>query len=63
MTLKAACTSDKYIQRLTKFLNFLEYAGTKEEKARAFAAQIRPDPIYALKSILKFFQLKREQID
>ncbi len=63
MTLKAASNRDKYIQRLTKFLDFLGYAGTKEEKARAFAAQIRPDPVYALKSILKFFQLKREQID
>ena len=35
--LKAPATPDKYIQRLTKFLNFFQ--GTKEEKARAFAAK------------------------
>jgi hypothetical protein len=61
--LKAPATKDKYIQRLTKFLDFLGYAGTKEEKARAFAAQARADPIYAFNSVLKFFQSKREQID
>src|SRR5687767_12188748 len=37
--LKAPATRDKYIERLTKFLDFLGYAGTKEEKARAFADQ------------------------
>jgi hypothetical protein len=45
--LKAPATRDKYIQRLTKFLDFLGYAGTKEEKARAFAAQAKADPNYA----------------
>lgn len=61
--LKAPATRDKYIQRLTKFLDFLGYAGTKEEKARAFATQARGDPVYASNSVLKFFQLKCEQID
>jgi hypothetical protein len=61
--LKAPATRDKYIQRLTKFLDFPGYIGTKEEKARAFAAQVRAYPIYAFNSILKFFQSKREQID
>ena len=37
--LKAPATRDKYIQRLTKFLNFLGFQGTKEEEARAFAAK------------------------
>ena len=54
--LKAPATRDKYIQRLTKFLDFLGYIGTKEEKARAFAAQVRAYPIYAFNSILKFFK-------
>jgi hypothetical protein len=31
--LKAPATKEKYIQRLTKFLDFLGYQGTKEEKA------------------------------
>jgi hypothetical protein len=31
--LKAPATKAKYIERLTKFLNFLGYVGTKEEKA------------------------------
>ena len=42
--LKAPATKDKYTQRLTKFIDFLGYIGTKEEKARAFAAQARADP-------------------
>ncbi len=42
---------------------FLGYQGTKEEKARAFAAQAKADPVYAFNCVLKFFQSKREQID
>jgi integrase len=61
--LKAPATKDKYIERLAKFLDFVGYGGTKEEKARAFAARARADPNYAFNSILKFFQAKREQID
>jgi len=63
MLLKAPATKDKYIQSLTRFLDFLGYAGTREEKARAFATKARADPAYAFNSVLKFFQLKREQID
>ena len=61
--LKAPATRDKYIQRLTKFLDFLGYQGTKEEKARAFAVKTRGDSSCAFNSILKFFQSKSEQID
>jgi hypothetical protein len=61
--LKAPATKEKYVQRLIKFLDFLGYQGTKEEKARAFAAQTKADPVYAFNSVLKFFQSKREQID
>jgi hypothetical protein len=61
--LKAPATKDKYTQRLTKFLDFLGYTGTMEEKARAFAAQAKADHSYAFNSVLKFFQSKREQID
>ena len=64
--LKAPATKDKYTQRLTKFLDFLGYTGTKEvkaRKARAFAAQAKADPAFAFNSVLKFFQSKREQID
>jgi integrase len=61
--LKAPATKEKYIQRLIKFLDFLGYQGTKEEKARAFAGQANADPVYAFNAVLKFFQSKREQID
>ena len=61
--LKAPATKDKYIERLTKFIDYLGYVGTKEEKARAFTARARADPNYAFNSVLKFFQAKREQID
>jgi hypothetical protein len=60
--LKAPATTDKNIQRLMEFLDFLGYAGTREEKTCAFASQARADPIYAFNSFLKFFQTKREQI-
>lgn len=61
--LKAPATKEKYTQRLIKFLDFLGYQGTKEQKARAFAERARRDPIYGFNSVLKFFQIKREQID
>jgi integrase len=61
--LKAPATREKYIQRLTKFLDFLGYTGTSEKKARTFAAQAKADPTYAFNSLLRFFQRKREQID
>jgi hypothetical protein len=61
--LKAPATKEKYIPRLIKFLDFSGYQGTKEEKARAFAAQAKADPVYAFNCVLKFFQSKREQID
>src|ERR671919_2515133 len=61
--LKAPATRDKYIQRLIKFLDFLGYTGTKEDKTRAFATQAIADADYAFNSVLKFFQNKREQID
>ncbi|MDQ4015659.1 MAG: hypothetical protein M3136_07835 [Thermoproteota archaeon] len=57
--LKAPATKEKYVQRLIKFLDFLGYQGTKEEKARAFAAQARADPAYAFNSLLKFFEQTR----
>jgi hypothetical protein len=41
-------------------LIFLGYQGTKEEKARAFAARAKADPNYGFNSVLKFFQMKRE---
>jgi hypothetical protein len=61
--LKPPATWDKYIQRLTKLLDFLGYIDTKEEMVRAFATKARADPILAFNSVLEFFQLKREQID
>jgi hypothetical protein len=61
--LKAPATREKYIQRLIKFLYFLGYTGTKEQKALVFAAQAKADPNYAFNCVLKFFQNKREQID
>jgi hypothetical protein len=61
--LKAPATKDKYIQWLTKFLDFLGYQGTKKEKARAFAARAKADPVYGFNSVLRLFQSKREQID
>jgi hypothetical protein len=61
--LKAPATKEKYIQRLTKFFDFMVYQGTTEHKARAFADRARSDPLYAFNSVLRFFQSKHEQID
>ena len=48
------------IEQCIKFLDFLGYQGTKEEKACAFAAQSRTEP--PMRLTLKF-QTKREEID
>jgi hypothetical protein len=61
--LKAPATKEKYIQRLTKFVDFLGHQGRTEEKACAFADQARKDPIYSFNSVLRLFQSNREQID
>lgn len=61
--LTALATKDKHIQRLMKFLDFLGYTGTNDDRARAFVAQARTEPNYALNSVLKFFPSKREQIN
>ena len=36
--LTALATKDKHIQRLMKFLDFLGYTGTNDDRARAFVA-------------------------
>ena len=61
--LKAPATKDKYSQRLTKFLDFLGYIGTKRRKSSRLRSTSKSRPIYAFNSVLKFFQTKREQID
>jgi hypothetical protein len=61
--LKAPATKEKCIQRLSKFLDYLGYPGTKKEKDRSFADRARADPVFAFNSVLRFFQSKREQID
>jgi hypothetical protein len=62
-SLNTPTTNLKYIQRLTKFLDFLGYNAIKKDRARVFAAQARADPTSALNSVLKFLQSKRKQID
>ena len=52
--LTALAIKDKHIQRLMKFLDFLGYTGTNEDRARAFVAQARTEPNYAFHSSLKF---------
>jgi hypothetical protein len=47
---KAPATRDKYILRLTKFLDFLSYQGTKEDKARGYAARAKADSVYGFNS-------------
>ena len=61
--LTALAYKDKHIQRLLKFLDFLGYMGTNDDRARAFVTKARTEPNYAFNSVLKFFQRKREQID
>ena len=61
--LTALATRNEHIQRLMKFLDFLGYTGTNDDRARAFVAQARTEPNYALNSVLKFFQSKHEQIN
>jgi hypothetical protein len=61
--LKSSEARRQYRKRLKMLFDFLDYQGTKEEKARAFAAKTRRDSNCAFTSVPKFFQSKREQID
>lgn len=59
--LKALATGDKYAQRLTRFVDFLGYQTTKEDKTRPFADRAKADSVYAFNSVLKFFQSNATQ--
>ena len=61
--LTALATKDKHIQRLMKFLDFLGYSGTNDDRARAFVVQAGTEHNYAFHFVLKFFQSKRERIN
>jgi hypothetical protein len=48
--------------RFNKFLDFLGYTGTNEEKAQVIAPRLKADPVFAFNSDLKIF-LKQTRTD
>jgi hypothetical protein len=50
--LTALATKDKHIQRLMKFLDFLGYTGTNDDRARAFVTRARTEQNPTMRLIL-----------
>lgn len=62
-SIKSPATKEKYLLRLKKFLDYLNFQGTLEDKARAFARKGIVDGIWAFNSILKFIQFQKERFN
>ncbi|HEY6884733.1 MAG TPA: hypothetical protein VI278_11910 [Nitrososphaeraceae archaeon] len=60
-SIKSPATKEKYLLRLGKFLDYLNFQGALEDKARAFARKGKVDSIWAFNSILKFIQFQKER--
>ena len=56
-------TKEKYLMRLGKFLGFLGFQGTLEDKARFFADKGKCDSAWAFNSILEFLQAQKERFN
>jgi hypothetical protein len=50
-SIKSPATKEKYLLRLGKFLDYLNFQGALEDKARAFARKGKDDSIWAFKSM------------
>jgi integrase len=62
-SIKSPATKEKYLLRLGKFLDYLNFQGALEDKARAFARKGKVDSIWAFNSILKFIQFQKERFN
>ena len=62
-SIKSPATKEKYLLRLKKFLDYHNFQGALEDKARAFARKGKDDSIWAFNSILKFIQFQKERFN
>jgi hypothetical protein len=62
-SIKSPPTKEKYLLRLGKFVDYLNFQGALEEEARAFARKGKVDSIWAFNSILKFIQFQKERFN
>ena len=62
-SIKSPATKEKYLLRLGKFLDHLNFQGALEDKARAFARKGKADSIWAFNSLLKFIQFQKERFN
>jgi integrase len=62
-SIKSPATKEKYLLRLGKFLNYLNFQGALEDKARAFARKGKVDSIWAFNCLLKFIQFQKERFN
>jgi hypothetical protein len=62
-SIKSPATKEKYLLRLGKFLDYHNFQGALEGKARAFARNGKVDSIWAFNSILKFIQFQKERFN
>lgn len=62
-SIKSPATKEKYLLRLKKFLDYHNFQGTLEDKARAFARKGKVDSIWAFNVLLKFIQFQKERFN
>ena len=63
-SIKSPATKEKYLLRLGKFLDYLNFhQGALEDKARAFARKGKVDCIWAFNRTLEFIQFQKERFN
>ena len=62
-SIKSPATKEKYLLRLGKFLDYLNFKGALEDKARAFARKGKADSIWAFNGLLKFIQFQKKRFN
>ena len=62
-SIKSPATKEKYLLRLGKFLDYLNFQGSLEDKARAFARKGKGDCIWAFNRTLEFIQFQKERFN
>jgi hypothetical protein len=59
-SIKSPATKQKYLLRLGKFLDYIGFQGTLDDKARAFASKGKVDGNWAFGSIIRFIQFQKD---
>jgi integrase len=62
-SIKSPATKEKYLLRLGKFLDYIGFQGTLEDKARAFASKGKVDGNWAFGSIIRFIQFQKDRFN